>query len=88
MQADGILTLQTLDQVEPRGLSGLKVKQPLADKFPCPRGEMDQWIRLKIRNWGIRGSEDLVGLYQWDLGIQNRGYFLMGKSHAPLKGRR
>jgi len=34
----GKLTLQTPDQVKPRGLSGLKVKQPLADKFPCPRG--------------------------------------------------
>jgi hypothetical protein len=81
------LTLQTPDQEEPRWLSGLKVKQPLADKFPCPRGEMDRWSLLKIHNWGIRASEDHVGLYHRDFGIQRQGYFSMGKSHVPLKGR-
>ena len=83
----GILTLQPPDQVEPLGLSGLKVKQPLADKFSCPRGEMDRWNLLKTRNWGIRASEDHVGLYHRDIGIQSRGYFPMGKSHVPLKRR-
>jgi hypothetical protein len=84
----GILTLQTPGQVEPRGLLGLKVKQPLADKYPCPREEMDRWSLPKIRNWDIRASEDHVGLYPRDFGTQGRGYFPMGKSHAPLKGRR
>ena len=80
----GILTLQIPDQVEPRGLSGVKVKQPLADKFPSPPGEMDRWSLLRIHNWGIRATSDHVGLYHRDFGIQSRGYFPMGKSHVPL----
>jgi len=87
MQADGILTVHTPDQAGYRGLSGLKVKIPLADKFPCPRGEMDRRGLPKIRNWGIRASKDQVCPCQRDLGSQDRGYFPTGKSHTPLKGR-
>ena len=83
----GILTLRTPDQEEPRGLSGLMMKRFLADRVPCPRGEMDRWSLLKIRNWGIRASEDHIGLYHGDFGIQSRGYFPIEKSHVPLKGR-
>jgi hypothetical protein len=84
---DGILTLQTPDQLEHGVLSRLKVNQHLADKFPCTHREMDRWSLPKIYNWGIRASENHDALYHRDFGIQGRGYFPMGKSHAPLKGK-
>jgi hypothetical protein len=49
----GILTLRTPDQEKPRGVSGLKVIQPLPDKFQCPRGEMDRFLQ-KIGHMSIR----------------------------------
>ena len=49
----GILTLETPDQVEPRGLSGLMMKGFLADRVPCPRGDMDRFLQ-KIGHMSIR----------------------------------
>ena len=82
----GILTLQTPDQVEPRGVSGLKVKQPLPDKFPCPRGEIDRFLQ-KIGHVSIRAREDHMGMFHKDFEIQRRGFSPIEKSHVPLKGR-
>jgi hypothetical protein len=84
---DEILIAHTPDQVGPRGLSGLKVKPFLDDKFLCIRGEMDRRTRPEIRNWDIRPSEGHFGLHHREFGIQGRGYFPMSKDHTPLKGK-
>ena len=82
----GILTLQTPDQEEPRGLSGLTMKQLLADRVLCPHGEMDQFLQ-KMANMRIRESEDRIVLNYRGFDVRTRDCVPIEKCHAPLQGR-